>query len=85
MHTNNNNSSLEEVKNSLDQASEILKEAVKLSVASATENPQIEKQLMELWSSHTKSIKDSFFIEIEKSGNDELGKNLMKYVMFKKF
>ncbi|AOY74514.1 hypothetical protein [Clostridium formicaceticum] len=85
MHTNDTNASLEEVKNSLKKAEEILREVVKLSVASATENPQIEKQLMELWASHTKNIKDYFFIEIDKSGNDELGKNLMKYIMFKRF
>lgn len=72
------------VDNHLQQAQETIRNAIRLSLQEISDRPDAEKELLSLWTRHLQQIMDCFVEEAEKSGNSEVGKKIIRYMMFKR-
>jgi len=74
-----------DIKESLIKAEQLLKGVILKSFEELEQNPEKEKEIIDLLIQHGKNLNDYFFEVSEKRGNDKLAKSLIKHVMFKKF
>jgi len=73
----------EAIQAKLQKTEEDLKEAIALSLQAISNSPEDEKDILELWISYGRKVSDFFLDEAERTGNERVGKNLIKYFMFK--
>ncbi|MEA4847577.1 MAG: hypothetical protein VB106_10135 [Clostridiaceae bacterium] len=66
----------------LDQAYSLLSEAIDLSLQDISKSPDIEKDYIAFWAEYAAKINSYFVKKAEKTGNEQVGKNLIKYFMF---
>jgi hypothetical protein len=80
-----NESKIGEIKQILDSVQNNLQQALLLSLEEINKNYSTEKEVFALWGDYVKKLSDYFMVEVEKSGNQQLGKNVIKQIMFKRF
>jgi hypothetical protein len=77
LHVNVNN-----VDNNLTNIEKTLKDMIKISIEEIEKHPIKEKELITLWANHANNLSDFFFQQCQQTGNKDLYKNIVKYMMF---
>ncbi|MCY6370257.1 hypothetical protein OXH55_06380 [Clostridium ganghwense] len=78
----NDSYNIKKIKETLNNIDPQVKAALILSLQEANENPMLEKDLINLWGRYFKTLSDFLFTESEKSGNKDIYKKIMKYIIF---
>ena len=68
----------------LEQIQQPLKKCIALSLEKIDNNEMTEKEVIALWHEHLQGTLAFFITEAEKRGNPDIGKKLIKYMMFKR-
>jgi hypothetical protein len=85
VNNNHHESKMGEIKQILDSVQNNLQQALLLSLEEINKNYSTEKEVFAFWGDYVKNLSDYFMIEVEKSGNQQIGKNVIKQIMFKRF
>jgi len=71
------------IRDELDHAKTLIENSFSLSFEAINKDPLNEKYLIDLWSKYFQNLNYSFLRESEKTNNQKLYKNVIKYIMFK--
>lgn len=72
----------EKIEAILNQAYGLLSEAIDLSLQDISRNSDQEKEYIALWGEYATKVSSYFVKQAELTGNEQVGKNIIKYFMF---
>ena len=79
-----NSLDINSITNSLDNIEKEISEIITSSLDEIKDNSAKEKEILDLWIKHISHIGDFLFLECNRTGNKEIYKKLLKFMIFKK-
>ena len=79
-----NSLDINSITNSLDNIEKEISEIITSSLDEIKDNSAKEKEILDLWIKHISHIGDFLFLECTRTGNKEIYKKLLKFMIFKK-
>lgn len=76
---------IKSIETELNKVDTILENVIIMSLETVGKNPAHEKAIFSIYENHARKLMDFFILEAEKRGNRQMGKNLIKHFLFRRF